>query len=118
LVSAADAGLNANVAALSNRSAGGDMDGDSKQLATLLAHEKVLSFLLADFLRKMSPAQRKSLEQSLTEPANLYGTDALELDIGAADALAGFAMDHKESMQRLFAEALRVADAMNSRAAQ
>ena len=86
-------------------------DEQSNFAAILMAHEHVLTTLLAMTLKRISPEQRQQIEQSMNDPPDLSGLfERGDLDIGQADDIAGLALLFRENFQRIHRRAFAIVD--------
>ena len=81
-------------------------------IATIAAHERVLTILLTDYLARLSPEQRVVLANAVEDAEGMLIPNELKLDLDSTDQLAAFAMTYQESVNRLFGSAFELADAL------
>ena len=79
----------------------------NKIAATLAAHENVLAIILSYRLEKLSPDERRGLMEIMnSSPDHGLMPKGLNLDIDAADELAGLALEYRDAINRLYGLAL------------
>jgi hypothetical protein len=79
-------------------------------VANIMAQERLIAFLLANYVEKMSPKQRATISAAMSEPAKTGLPHGLNLNIDDADRLAGMAIAHKDAVNRMFSLAATLAD--------
>lgn len=78
--------------------------------ATLTAHEHMIAFLLAQYVHRMSPEQRQSIEVEMKAPPSVDFSKLLNMDRNDASRLAAVAVAHQEAINRVFKAAASLAD--------
>jgi hypothetical protein len=85
-------------------------DEQNSIIANLMAQQKLIAWLLSDYVRRMSPEQRTAIKQAMDAPPQTGLPPDLDLNIDDADQLAGMAISHRDAVNRMFLLAESFAD--------
>lgn len=84
-------------------------DQHEDMAATIVAHDMLLQFLMANMVQLFPEGQRKVLIDTILKMPDLPVPPGMAKDFDSADRLAGISQKAKAGMQRIAAEAAKAA---------